>query len=135
MSAATSNAKKTREEILREHAFKPGNPGGPGRAKGSRNKLGEAFVEALHDDFLEHGAKAIIDAREESPIRYLNVVASVIPREVNVRVGELDELTDEQLERQLTAIAAQLSNAGFEITAGKGPAPAQIEASGLSTVQ
>src|SRR5262245_36762420 len=39
-----------------EHQFKPGNPGRP---KGSRNKLGEAFIQALAEDFERHGAEVI----------------------------------------------------------------------------
>jgi hypothetical protein len=34
-------------------------PGNPGRPKGSRNKLGEAFIQALAEDFERHGAEAI----------------------------------------------------------------------------
>lgn len=35
--------------------FKPGQSGNPkGREKGSRNKLGEAFLEAMHDDSGSH---------------------------------------------------------------------------------
>ena len=39
-----------------EHQFKRGNPGRP---KGSRNKLGEAFIEELYQSWLANGATAI----------------------------------------------------------------------------
>jgi len=64
--------------------FKPGGPGGPGRPKGSRNKLAQSFLDALTRDFEKHGAAAIVGAREESPLGYLKVVASVIPQKVEV---------------------------------------------------
>ena len=48
--------------------FQPGNPGGPGRPKGSRNKLSEASLGALHEELAEHGAAAIPQARQESPM-------------------------------------------------------------------
>jgi len=78
--------------------FKPGQSGNPaGRPKSSRNKLGEAFIEALHDDFAENGAAAIKAAREESPLGYVKVCASILPRDLNVNINPLEELTDEQL--------------------------------------
>ena len=36
-----------------------GNNGSTGRPKGSRNKLGEAFLEAMHADFEQHGVEVI----------------------------------------------------------------------------
>jgi hypothetical protein len=42
--------------------FKSGNPGRP---KGSRNKLGEAFLDALHADWQEHGTEAIARGCQE----------------------------------------------------------------------
>ena len=39
--------------------FLPGNSGFGGRPKGARSKLGEAFIQALHDDFEEFGVAAI----------------------------------------------------------------------------
>jgi len=49
----------TKEKLMSEKDPKPGrfltgNSGG-GRPKGSRNKLGEQFLEALVQDFTEHG--------------------------------------------------------------------------------
>jgi len=40
----------TETEQRPEHLYKPGQSGNPnGRPKGSRNKLGEAFIAALHE--------------------------------------------------------------------------------------
>lgn len=73
--------------------FKPGNPGRP---KGTRNKLAETFFDALHKDFLVHGASAIVGAREESPLGYLKVVASVIPQKLEIE-KVASQVTDEEL--------------------------------------
>jgi hypothetical protein len=35
-----------------------------GRPKGSRNKLGEAFVNDLYNDYLQHGPEVIAAVRE-----------------------------------------------------------------------
>ncbi len=61
--------------------FLTGNNGG-GRPKGARSKLGEVFLKELLADFVEHGAKAIIDVREDKPDQYLKVVASILPKEI-----------------------------------------------------
>lgn len=74
-----------------------GTPG-PGRPKGARNKLSEAFIQALHDDFAEHGAAAIATVRETKPDQYLKVIASLLPRDVNLSVvDEAADLTDDEL--------------------------------------
>lgn len=77
-----------------EHQFKPGNPGRP---KGSRNKLGEAFLEAMHADFVQHGTDVIARVRNEKPDQYLKVVASILPKDLNVNINNMDDLTDDQL--------------------------------------
>jgi hypothetical protein len=105
---ARNNGKGTRKPPPVEHQFKPGNPGRP---KGSRNKLGEDFIQALAADFEKHGAETIERVRVQSPAAYLKVVASLLPKDVNLNVNNLDSLTDEQLLarlRRLTQEAAPL---------------------------
>ena len=97
--------------------FVTGNIGG-GRPKGARAKLGEEFLQDMLADWTEHG-KVVIDAvRIDKPDQYLKVVASILPKEMNLRVNDFDDLTDEQLARQLASIATQLANAGFGIGDG-----------------
>lgn len=103
-------------------------PKSPGRPKGARNKLGEAFLADMLADWEVHGIATIQEVRETKPDQYLKVVASILPKELNIKVNELDELSDEQLQRQLAAVVAQLADAGFDaltrIAEAKVPEPA-----------
>lgn len=76
--------------------FLTGNSGG-GRPKGSRNRLGEQFLEALAQDFSENGQAAIVACREEKPTEYVKVIASLLPKELLVRTDPVDELSDEEI--------------------------------------
>lgn len=116
--------------------FKPGQSGNPaGRPKGARSKLGEEFLQDMLADWAANG-KAVIEAvRADKPEQYLKVVASILPKEMNLRVNDFDDLTDDQLARQLASIATQLANAGFGIGEGvEAPQVAQ-QAGGVSTIQ
>lgn len=88
-----------------EHQFKPGNPGRP---KGSRNKLGEAFIEAMHEDFEAHGVAAIVKVREEKPDQYLKVIASILPKDLNINVNQMDGMTDDELIERIRALDATI---------------------------
>ena len=102
--------------------YKPGQSGNPaGRPKGSRNKLGEAFIQAMHADFVEHGAAVIETVRREKPDQYLKVVASILPKELNVNVT--NDLSDEQLDQRIRQLAS-LFEVGVAGTADGEAAPA-----------
>jgi len=78
--------------------FENGNPGGPGRPKGSRNKLGEVFCTELLKQFEEHGVQAITDVREANPANFINTISKVCPSHLAVS-GYLDV---EELDREWT---------------------------------
>jgi hypothetical protein len=75
----------------------------------SRSALSRAFVQALKQDFDIHGPDVIAKAREEDPSGYLRIIASLLPKEVEVKTNRLDELSDEQLDAAITAARAILS--------------------------
>jgi hypothetical protein len=83
--------------------FQPGNPGRP---KGARNKLGEDFLKALADDFETNGVAAIATVREERPHEYLKVVASLLPKHVEIKDATLDELGRDELVALIDAVRA-----------------------------
>ena len=104
MAEARKNGKKTQRRVPPvEHQFKPGNPGRP---KGSRNKLGEDFIAALHDDFEAHGMAAIQKVRKDKPDAYIKVIASILPKELKVTTE--NELTDDQLVERIRQLDAAI---------------------------
>lgn len=91
--------------------WKPGQSGNPaGRPKGARSKLGEAFLQELAADFEKHGAEAIIAVREEKPDQYLKVIASILPKEIDIgenTANALKESRDAATEAFFRAMAEE----------------------------
>lgn len=108
--------------------WKAGQSGNPaGKPKGARHKLTEAFVQALHDDFMENGTGAIQTVRAEKPDQYLKVIASLVPKDVNLTVNNLDDLSDAELAERFQSLAETLAPflAGGTGNAGEGDESAQ----------
>lgn len=99
---------------------KPFQPGNPGRPKGSRNKLGEAFLAALHEDFQQNGKAAIEVCRAEKPDAYLKVIASILPKQAEITVNEYERMDDKQLRSALGAALRDLAALGVDIGSGNG---------------
>ena len=86
-----------------EHQFKPGNNANPGgKPVASRNRLQGDFLRDLANDFELHGKKAIIECRETKPEIYIKVIASLMPKELEI-TRPLDGLNEEEL---IAAVAA-----------------------------
>jgi hypothetical protein len=77
--------------------FEPGRAKTGGRVKGSRNRLSLAFVDALAKEFDEFGAEAIRICRIEKPIEFIKVVASVLPKELDITHNQLEVISDNEL--------------------------------------
>lgn len=105
-----------------EHQFKPGNPGRP---KGARNKLGEAFLEAMLADFTEHGVSVIEKVRLEKPDVYLKTVASILPQQVNVKVEPFEDMTDDQLRKHAERLLTELGPIAAFASGGSSVSPEQ----------
>lgn len=99
-----------------EHQFKPGNPGRP---KGARNKLGEAFIEDLLHSWEAQGPEAISRVIQEKPEQYLKVIASLMPKDLNVNFNPTDEMTDDQLIQRVRSLSAAIQP--FLDAQGTGP--------------
>ena len=94
----------TDDEKRQTHWFKPGRSGNPkGWPKGSRNKLGEAFIHDMYEAWQAHGLDAIDRVIEEKPEIFLKVVASLLPREVAL-VRPEENMTEEQMDAALDVI-------------------------------
>ena len=90
------------------HRFLPGNSGLPGRPKGARNKLAEAMIEDLYQDWKEHGIQAIRETRETRPADYLKIVAMIVSKAEDLSLdSEMRDAAVEQFieERRQQALA------------------------------
>jgi hypothetical protein len=89
--------------------FITGNIGG-GRPKGARSKLSEQFLIDVQSEWATHGAVAISDMREKNPGDFVKMVASLLPKDVNLNFTDnLGELSDDELLGQLRTLAASIA--------------------------
>ena len=80
--------------MTRGRPWAKGQSGNPaGRPAGSRNRLGEKFIDALAADFEAHGAQVIVKVREECPSAYLRIVAGLLPNETDIALSAPDQIT------------------------------------------
>lgn len=91
-----------------------GNPGG--KPVGARNRLNAQFLNALADDFEEHGRQAIKNARTEDPMGYVKAIVALMPKQIE-QTQPLEDVTDAEL---LAGIALLRSRLAESTGAGAG---------------
>src|SRR5262249_44002363 len=115
--------------------FQAGQPRTGGRARGVRNKIAHAFLTDLLEEWSAGGREALRIARIEDPVRFSAMVASLLPKEMSIEVGPLQEISDDQLtaylehaERELEHRRRSIEGREDEKT-GRGPAPLLLSVS------
>jgi hypothetical protein len=92
------NQSETVLTVQKPWLFQPGNSANPaGRPKGSRNKLNEDFLYALQQSFQAQGPSVIETVIRERPHEYLKIIASILPKQIEIKENAFDGFSDEQL--------------------------------------
>lgn len=114
---ADDSSKKDKTRGIAAFRFKPGQSGNPGgSAKGYRKTLSAAFLRSLAADFEQHGAAAIIAARQADPVSYARIVASLLPKEVEL-TSPFDDVSDEELTALIEHLRANIAAAAMDAEA------------------
>jgi hypothetical protein len=101
-------ADETPAKHLDKYKWKPGaSPNPTGRPKGSRSKLGEAFLEDMLTAWETQGAAVIQQVIAEKPEQFLKVVAMILPKELHVKTEPLSDMTDDELIGIISALRSQ----------------------------
>jgi len=82
---------------------------GSGRAKGARNRISTLFLNELADDFEKNGKGVIAIMRIERPVEYCKVIASILPKELELSDNRLAEIPDDELELIIEYTRRQLA--------------------------
>jgi hypothetical protein len=107
----------TTDRDKRSGRFLTGCKPGPGRQAGSRNKLAENFIADLHASWEKYGAAALAKCAVDEPAQFVRVVASLMPKDINLSVG-LDPAT---FVRTFRDARAALGNAEPQRTQRRSP--------------
>ena len=103
-------ADNTAAKQLAPYQFKPGQSGNPaGRPKSARSKIAEDFLKDVQAEWESHGAVAISDMREKNPGDFVKMVASLLPKEMNLNINSEAEMSDDELHERIRNLAGQLA--------------------------
>jgi hypothetical protein len=98
--------------------FVTGNIGG-GRRKGSRAKLGEAFIADMYEAWQRSGPDVIANVIATDPSAFLRSMVAILPKELDVNVNKYDSMTDEQLRSQFAAALREARSLGIDLGYGE----------------
>jgi hypothetical protein len=84
----SNNGRTNRDERNARGQFILGHTGnlGGGRPKGSRNRLGEAFLSDLASEWERSGAEALARCAKDHPAVFCKVVAGLLPKEIDAQL-------------------------------------------------
>ncbi|MBN9218970.1 MAG: hypothetical protein J0I79_13540 [Mesorhizobium sp.] len=78
------------------------------RPKRAKKTLGDDFLAVVCADFRAHGAGVIAEVRADKPDQYLKIVLSVLPKDIDAAINQMDTLSDEEIRSRIRALEAIL---------------------------
>jgi hypothetical protein len=121
MTENTSQNKALEGRDAKTSCFVAGNNGG-GRAKGSRNKLGEAFISDVYREWQRSGADCLKQMAASDPASFRRMVANILPAEIDAKLSvDVDLFRECQNFAQAFRLARQVLGTDGE------PIPPMIE--------
>ncbi|WP_189367425.1 hypothetical protein [Mesorhizobium sp. M7A.F.Ca.ET.027.02.1.1] len=76
------------------------------RRKRAKKTLGDDFLAAVRADFRTHGAGVIAEVRADKPDQYLKIVLSVLPKDFDATINQMDGLSDDEIRSRIRALEA-----------------------------
>lgn len=120
----SSKPLEKRPERNEKGQWKPGQRGGPGRAKGTKNRftqVKEAMLEALEQAKVDGDVggllKFLVNVAENEPLQFLRCVTSILPKEIKQDITkhgvdefqrELEGMSEEELRRVARVVDIEL---------------------------
>ncbi len=98
-------SQKTERADVKTRFSSDRQPEKTGRPQQSKDRITQAFLYDLAEDYTEHGKDVIAKAREADPVRYLNIVAALVPKEFHIK-QPLSGYDDDRLTSAIELILA-----------------------------
>ena len=105
MTEKTAARPTRRKPARRGPAAKPAATHKP-RRKRARKTLGDDFLAAVRADFRAYGAGVIAEVRADKPDQYLKIVLSVLPKDFDATINQMDGLSDDEIRSRIRALEA-----------------------------
>lgn len=78
--------------------FEKGHSHGKGRPKGARQKLSEKFLDDVMEHWKTNGTTALQLACASDPMKYIQMIADMLPKEATLNVNETLTLRSESVQ-------------------------------------
>jgi hypothetical protein len=101
------------EQRDRGGRFVIGGKAGPGRPKGARSKLSEAFLQDVHTVWEKRGLKALEQTAIKKPAEFCRIIALLMPQQATLDVNVVHDVSD-----ALTAFRTMADMLGADPRAG-----------------
>ncbi|MGC2076796.1 MAG: hypothetical protein WA728_12325 [Xanthobacteraceae bacterium] len=96
-----------------------------GRFKGSRNRIFEAFLRDLHEEWEASGAAALKVMAKEDPSGFVKVTAALLPKEFEITETQIMQIPDEELNELRDELRRRIEQRrAFASSIGSGDKPA-----------